>query len=450
MAVVTIGASVLEIWQDAEKVTRVLWDGKGRNTLEQADLVTRIVRMALSGLAVAVNIASLCLVERDISGTIDTIVTIVNKISTAARCLQGGLHFFVGLANGTEDVSGCLELIGAAGSIFVPDIAKALTRNAAAYWWASNCLEAGMQGLVHGRHVVTQCERIAALVQSRREGASATQPKVQAEVEVTREAMNNFLWDRLQRFIASADMLPSRVEMAIEEGFINDGLQRFMCSISHKIILAPMKDTCSGLFFEKSVILSVLQRNAQFSFEGRVITREALFPSPKDQRLIARGIRTQILAVCNGMGADRQQRASGALTQEEFSVCERLERMCAMVSFVAIKVGVCTKVCGEFNSISNMIQSRAPFPVIDPRRYLVCEAKMEVAEAKGRLGEELESVLDPQELKDRLMGVSRKRLIRGFLGDWLFTQLFSPQLNKRIKTSLLLINRLTVGDVQGR
>ena len=47
MAVVTIGASVLEIWQDAEKVTRVLWDGKGRNTLEQADLVTRIVRMAL-------------------------------------------------------------------------------------------------------------------------------------------------------------------------------------------------------------------------------------------------------------------------------------------------------------------------------------------------------------------------------------------------------------------
>ncbi len=456
--------SVVDVIAETNDVISTILDGRCKTMIECVDLVTKIGRIFTSAVSVVIDFVASINSGRDFSRILEDCAVIARRCSFVANFLQSGSRFVVQLENRTATFPTCLQLAGSGVVVFAEDIARALTNNSSSAWWISNAAELVVQTTKYFPHIVDGMRRIGRIwtpnespTRTLSDPSSSSSDlletnSVQAP-EIGQDPLDSPWW-RLQRLIERNNVRPSTIDRFIENSFIRQGLRRFICPISHSIIISPLKHVESGLLFEKTVIAPILERNLHYSFESHDITRDALLASPEDQILIAEKINMIMQMACVFYSRIQERAARqpemenptphAVVSREESAAFERLDRQWRVVSFVAIKKSVWIKLKGEFDAINVMMTSHRYWD-IDPRKYRVEQVKSEITDAEVQREAELMQPINPQELIEQLNRLKNDSFIPGIFGCWLWRYLFDPEISERISMIPQLIDTMTGG-----
>ena len=472
--IISIPFSIADAIAEGIDVFSTITDGRNKTGLKWAEIVTKITHVFCSIVSAALNLGALGLFGRDISEITGKIASTVTRVSSVANCLQSGVSLFVQLGNGTPTAPDYLRFLGSTGVAsmavapnWLYNIAMALTNNISCSWWISNTLEGGMRLIPHLPSLSSSCNRIATSVGALMSGSSdsSSLPTSLMEAEGIQDSdmgqgASDSPWTRLQNLMERNRYLPSDIEGFIEQCFIRQKLQRFICPISRRIIVSPLKHIESDVLFEKAVVDQLVSGNSTFSFSSNehtyTMTRNSLVPSPGDQIQIARQIKKSMDSA-DKIFSNRQTHAERqhgtdpltprdvtALPREESAAFERLNRLWGLVSFVAIKSRVWVQLKREFDDINQRIDSRC-FWWIDPRLYFVAQIKREVASAEVQHEAEFKGLINPQELVEKLTRIKNDSFIPGILSCNSLCAIFDSMIYERISKIPQLIDAMTVG-----
>ena len=404
--VVGVGLNMVD---DVSAIARLSHGEEEAHWKKITEIISRISRSLLGVGLVALDISSIFVTKSPSAQTIRVVTEVFRRVWGVTNFLQSEivLLFSKGLKGEWMNIWPYLEPIGSAIRPFAGDISARVFTNPAHRAHLEEVLAGAANALGVARpiwnHATGAWRGIQRALERRR--ALHDPAPVQAERKKLYDPEMEQFEDLLRRMRTRPEAAGAGICGAFEE---EPELQRYICPITHEIIMRPLKDKVTGALFEEEAILQTLRVTPSFTFMDHGVSRKDLVPSPEDQPKIASSFRGALDILSNTLRTGQPPTTEtpppatqGPLTFGGAQALQAIRRGVELHSFVERKKGIGEKIGSEFDAISEIIKTHVHCR-IDPRLLIVWEAGRETANAKNRFQDSYNKILGFRELKDRM------------------------------------------------
>ena len=438
------------------EIQEIVVSGRNTTVLERIDIATRFCSIFCSISSCALNGISLFVTGTNFSEVCEKWGPLLTKISRVANIIQNTTTIAVCQERrNTTSLGEYVQLIAPgmrAMLSFVPgevysSISQTLRGNEAESWWNKPSTVVGFSELIqHSDILVGLIQRIGSILTPvTQDPSSAHQTPLQSllnRIHTPHKTLHvEKIWGQMARLWSQKVISPSDLKDMITFSYLQEGGEEFLCTLSHNIILCPLKHTESGALFEKTVVEQKFRENTSlpFSKAGRVfqITRAELVSSPEDQIRIAQTLgicMNDVCCECEDQSLFSQQ--TYQTRQTDAVAIEQLRCQWNLVVFVELKAKVLKNITGFFEKMNDALQSNS-YWWTDPRRGLIALAQSELARAEEEQKKRFEQPTNPEELR-KALSEAQQSIAPGFLSWFLFGEFnlltnFEPIISVKVK-----------------